>query len=273
MIKSPKRLAFLLGFDLSLLESVSNKVDKYYYEDKELKKNDDGSPRIKNGKKVYRVLYPSKGLLKRIQKRIQSVILRKKDFPDNIQGSIKGKSNVTNAILHKGNKHFFCTDLTNFFPSVDYNLVYKTFLAYGYSFDVSSLLTRLTTYNYCLPQGTPTSPYLANLVFSKYDEQLIKLCKNFNLTYSRYVDDIVVSSSQPFKTDIPNIVDVIFSSPFRLNHRKTFYKIGPTLVTGIITKNNELAVRKDQIDKYESGTLKEEQRRGLEEYFKQVYSG
>jgi RNA-directed DNA polymerase len=272
MIKSPKRLAFLLGFDLSLLKSVSNNIDRYYYEDKKLKTNEDGTPRIKDGRKVYRVLYPSFGVLKRIQGRIQVAILRKIDFPNNIQGSIKGKSNVTNAKLHKGDKYFLCTDLSNYYPSIGYKLIYQAFLDLGFSFDISSLLTKLTTYKYCLPQGTPTSPYLANLVFKPYDKKLIVGCEIHRLKYSRYVDDIVISGKKPFKSEIPLLLQVIFSSPFKLNHKKTFYKIGPTLVTGIITKNNKLAVREDQIEKFEGMTLNKEQKRGLEEYFKQVYN-
>ncbi|TYP94000.1 Reverse transcriptase (RNA-dependent DNA polymerase) [Fodinibius salinus] len=270
MVQSPKRLAFLLGIDLKKLRKVSKQIDKYYYEDKELKRDEDGNPRCKNGEKVFRTLHPSTGLLKHIQNRIQTVLLQKIDFPENIQGGIKGKSNITNAKEHKGKKYFLCTDLKKYYPSVDHDLVYEAFLRYDFSHDVSHLLTRLTTYKYSLPQGTPTSPYLANLVFSKYDEQIISKCEQIGLLYTRYVDDIAISSNYNFKKKVPNLLEVIRRSPFQINHEKTFYKIGPTLITGIITKNNELEVRDDQIKKYESESLTKEQKKGLREYFSQV---
>lgn len=270
MIKSPKRLAFLLGFDLPFLRDIASKVDQYYYEDKEPKTDDNGNPRTKNGEIVYRILYPSTGVLKKIQSRIQVVILREIEFPENVQGSIKGKSNITNAELHKGKKYFLCTDLSNYYPSVSHNLVYEALLDFGFSPDVSRLITRLTTYKYCLPQGTPTSPYLSNLVFAKYDKQLIQLCERKDLIYSRYVDDVVVSGQHDFKDEIPEVLNIIYNSPFKINHKKTFYKIGPTIVTGIVTKNNKLAPREDQIQKLESKALSEESKAGLLEYIKQI---
>ncbi|PAU95402.1 hypothetical protein CK503_04185 [Aliifodinibius salipaludis] len=270
MIKKPERLAFLLSYKLSKLKSIASKAHEYYYEDKEPKTDDDGNVRKENGDIVYRILHPSRGVLKHIQKRIQKVIFRELEFPDNIQGGIKGKSNITNAELHKGHKYFLCTDLSKYYPSVGHELVFNALVDNGFSHDVSHLLTRLTTYKYSLPQGTHTSPYLANLVFSKYDEQLTKLCEDKGLTYSRYVDDIVISGKHDFKNEITGILEVIHSSPFKINHQKTFYKIGPTVVTGIVTKNNELAPREDQIEKLTDATLNEASKKGLLEYIQQV---
>ena len=60
------------------------------------------------------------------------------------------------------------------------------------------LLTHLTTNNYALPQGTPTSTAIANIVFLPIDNKLIDYCIQKKLTYTRYVDDLVFSSHFDF---------------------------------------------------------------------------
>jgi RNA-directed DNA polymerase len=49
-----------------------------------------------------------------------------------------------------------------------------------------------------LPQGSPTSGALANLVAGRMDRSLAALAGHEELVYTRYSDDIVLSSSGPF---------------------------------------------------------------------------
>ena len=48
-----------------------------------------------------------------------------------------------------------------------------------------------------LPQGSATSGLLANLVMFEFDEALLKYCKSHSLRYTRYSDDLFISSDNP----------------------------------------------------------------------------
>ena len=76
MIHTLKHLAYTLKIDVTEFEKIIGKIDDYYYESKEPKLKD-GKPRLnKNGEIEYRIIHPSKGRLKEIQKRINTNILK-----------------------------------------------------------------------------------------------------------------------------------------------------------------------------------------------------
>lgn len=175
--------------------------------------------------------------LKVIQSAIKNKILAPIPLPDNIHGGVKGRNNVTNAKPHQGKKYKFTTDLQEFYPSIKHEQVYHVFLLIGYSNHIAHWLTKLTTWKYELPQGTPTSTHIANLVFLETDKKLISLSKQFGLTYTRYVDDLTFSSQQDFKSTLNNILELIQGGGFNISYRKTKYK-GNQTVTGIEIFNN-----------------------------------
>src|SRR5262249_16564199 len=90
------------------------------------------------------------------------------------------------------------------------------------STEVAKVLTRLCTNHHRLEQGFITSPILADRIFRPADERIIHLCDKRGLIYTRYVDDLTISS--PFnlkKSDIPKIVaSILLGSGFKLNTRK-----------------------------------------------------
>ncbi|MCL5028407.1 MAG: reverse transcriptase family protein [Bacteroidetes bacterium] len=178
-------------------------------------------------------------------------ILTRFEFQDYIQGGVKGKDNISNAKIHQGNKYFFTTDLRNFFPSVKYNDVYKMFISNGFSVDVSSLLTKLTTYKYSVPQGIPTSTYITNLVAILLDKELIDICKCNGIKYTRYVGDLTFSSKKDFRNLITDIINIIISNHMKISYRKTKYKIGPIEITGIEVRNNLIKPSREVKNKFE----------------------
>ena len=108
----------------------------------------------------------------------------------------------------------------------------------GFSADVASVLTKLTTYKYKLPQGTPTSTALANLAFSAVDKRLSDLCEENNLVYTRFVDDIAISGKTDFKELSNVIVKFIVEAGYKISRKKTGYKIGTVDITGVKLHNN-----------------------------------
>lgn len=254
-LQKPIRLEYFLGYKLNEIENIILNIDRYYYEKKEKKKN---------GK--YRILSPSINPLKQIQSAIKKNILSKMDYADFLQGGIKKKDNISNAVIHLGKKHHFCTDLKQFFPSITSKQVYRMFIDNGFSSDVSRILTRLTTYKFRLPQGTPTSPHVANLVFMPLGNKLMEICEEREITFTSFIDDLTFSSQRDFQDITPQIIDLIENYGFQISHQKTFYKLGTATITGVETKNNVLNIRKNQMKKINDSSLSELSREGLINY-------
>ncbi len=253
-IRSKNHLYYLLNTSKEELNTILKNLEDYYTPFEKIKKNKDGTIRLKNGEPETREFYPSIDRLKELQQKIKLKILRKFEFPPHIQGGVKGKDNITNASTHKGKKYFFTTDIKQFFPSICYKYVYNMFISFGFSADVSSVLTKLTTYKFQVPQGIPTSTYITNLVSLPVDKELLELCKSHDINYTRFIDDLSFSSKKDFSYVIPEILDIVQRNNLRINQRKTFYKVGPTLITGILVKNNSLKASKEIFSKLDKST-------------------
>lgn len=81
-----------------------------------------------------------------------------------------------------------------------------------------------------LPQGTPISPTLTNLFMIPIDHYIAKTAREMtpHLVYTRYADDIILSSDLAFnwREVQDTIVDIVankFHAPFSLNTAKTRY--------------------------------------------------
>lgn len=268
-VKSLKYLFFLLQTDKKELKEILNNLDYFYKPYPKTKKNKDGTIRIKNGVVQTRTICPSIGRLKEIQNRIKTQILKKFEFQDFVQGGVKGKDNISNANVHKGNKYYFTIDLKDFFPSINNADVYQTFVINGFSADVSSLITKLTTYKGNVPQGIPTSTYITNLVALPLDIGLINMCSKNEIKYTRFVDDLSFSSKKDFQNLLSAIISIINSRRLIINHRKTRYKIGPTEITGIEVRNNIIKASKNIIEKYEL-SINEKRKKSLKNYIERI---
>lgn len=251
-----KHLCSIIGCSPDEVIYITSHIDEYYREWFEMKsdKTTGDYKRYKDGTLKLRPIRPSLKRLKIIQKSIKDKILAPIPFPENIHGGLKGKSNISNAKPHQGNKYQFTTDLLGFYPSVKYDQVYHLFLKLGYSDHFAHWLTKLTTWKYELPQGTSTSPHLANLVFCDIDRQLIPFCLDNNLTYTRYVDDLTFSSPQDFKPFLNNILEIITSCGYKISYRKTSYK-GNQTITGIKVFNNCIDAPEAILEKAKSEQL------------------
>ncbi|MCF2521079.1 reverse transcriptase family protein [Dyadobacter sp. CY351] len=216
-------------------------MDKYYKEWTE-KKIDKTTGLIKtypDGTPKTRVITPSMGKLKELQKLIKKNILDSIIFPEYIQGGVKGRSNITNAKLHQGKKYKFTTDLKDFFPRISNKQVNKVFIDLGYSQHCAHFLTKLCTYKGHLPQGIPVSTHIANLAFLPTDKLIIHLLSVNKITYSRFVDDITISSQSDFQSTLQQVLNTIKSGGFSISYRKTSYA-GIEMITGIRVFNNNI---------------------------------
>ena len=164
-----------------------------------------------------RVINPPKDELKEIQKRINKYLVDNIEMPEYAFGGIKFRDNIRNARFHKGQKYVFQTDLKDFFPYITHKKVYEMFVRVGFSHDVSSILTKLTTYNGHLPQGAPTSTTIANLVFMPTGRALQAIARREGLRFTTFVDDVTMSSQTDFKHVLPEIIETITSYGFKIS--------------------------------------------------------
>lgn len=236
-----KKLYSITGFKGLVVENIIENIDIYYKEwiEKKIDKKTGDYKKYIDGTIKERIIRPSLGELKIIQQRIKNKVLAPIVLPMNVHGGVKNCSNITNAKPHQGNKYIFTTDLQEFYPNINSKRVYDTFIELGYSSHFSGKLTKLTTWKYELPQGTPTSTHIANLVFLNTDIKLIQLCNDNNLTYTRYVDDLTFSSQKDFSYLLNDILKIVVDDGFKLSYRKTQYK-GNQTVTGINVFNNKI---------------------------------
>lgn len=140
-------------------------------------------------------------------------------------GFVLNKSIVDNAKAHVGNHHVFNLDLKDFFHSFDRNrvkmgFIYEPFYLHGEREQLAFLLASLCTHPFevngeiknVLPQGSPTSPAITNILCKKLDRRLAGLANRFGAKYTRYADDITFSSphniynDEDFKRELERII-------------------------------------------------------------------
>lgn len=250
-----KKFCSIVCFKPDEVEKIANNLEKYYKEwiEKKLDKKTGLPKKYMDGTEKQRTIRPSQKELKLIQSRIKNKILVPIQLPKTVHGGVKDCSNITNAKPHQGKKYIFTTDLQEFYPNITSQRVYDTFCKLKFSPHFSHWLTNLTTWKYELPQGTPTSTHIANLVFLDTDLLLIDLCNKHNITYTRYVDDLTFSSQQDFQHLLSDILKIVTENNFKVSYRKTQYK-GKQTITGVNVFLNKIDAPDKIIEKSKAET-------------------
>jgi RNA-directed DNA polymerase len=176
--------------------------------------------------------------------------------PDGIHGFVinpnkkeKWCNIVENAKIHTNQKQVLNLDLKDFFPSIAAYRVKQLFVSeyFKFSDEVASALALLTTYEGKLPIGAPTSPVISNFICLELDANLIAFCKENQLNFSRYADDLTFSSNEEITQEIMNdLFDIINKNHFEVNPKKTRLKSNnrKQTVTGLIVNNKVNVDRK-----------------------------
>jgi len=208
----------------------------------------------KNGEKR-NIASPSMNIKYR-QQWILRNILDKIDMLDSVHGFVKGRSIVTNALEHVGKECILNIDIADFFPSISKNKVIRTFENIGYCKKVATLLADICCFKESLPQGAPTSPSLANIVFSEVDDEILKFIKNKGINYTRYADDLTFSSNEDLFYLVEVIYGILERYDYKPNKNKTNIVSGNKrkMVTGIIV-NDKIKVPKRFKNKLRTGNI------------------
>jgi Reverse transcriptase (RNA-dependent DNA polymerase) len=237
-ISSLKSLATHLSIPQRQLLEISKEPNKFY----ELSNN----PKLfKNDKR--RIAYFVKEPLWIVQLRITERILKNVEFPTYLQGGIKGRDYVNNAKFHSGSKIAVIEDITKFFPSIEFEHV-KRMWQHFFKFtpEIADLLACLTTYNGFVPQGAKTSTYIANIVFWDLEPQLVETLASKGISYSRFVDDVTISSKKWLSgSEIAGIRNEIYSM-FRKKGLKPNPKKSKIMSKGNVMRVNGLNINAGQ---------------------------
>jgi len=208
----------------------------------------------KNGSS--RALLVPKKFLKNIQRKIYKNLLINISLPKCAHGAIKERSIITNASCHTKKEWVINLDIEKFFNNAHYSRILEVFKGLGCTNEVSKILTGLTTYNYYLPQGAPTSPYLSNLILMNLDRSFVFLCKKNGLFYTRYFDDITISGNKRTNNEImkKQYWDIIKREGYRINPKKICisHKNEKQKVNNILVNKQKLRLDDDFIKDLEN---------------------
>lgn len=154
--------------------------------------------------------------LKNLQKRLSDLLIEcyeeilKKNIKSKTlsHGFRKDHSIITNAKKHKNKRYVFNLDLQDFFPSINFGRVRGFFnknLHFELNLKISTIISQISCYRNELPQGSPCSPIISNLIGHLLDVRMAKLAKKSKCTYSRYADDLTFSTNNKI---FPSIIAI-----------------------------------------------------------------
>lgn len=169
-----------------------------------------------------RTLTVSDEVLKKIQRRIADVLLSSMPVSRYAMAYRPGADILKNAAPHVGQPVVLKLDILHFFDSIRYSDVKeKAFPGEIYSEQNRVLLAMLCYYQNSLPQGAPSSPVITNILMREFDEQLGAWCRERDIAYTRYCDDMTFSGAFDPKEVIAFVRQELKTRGFLLNGQKT----------------------------------------------------
>jgi RNA-directed DNA polymerase len=200
-------LAHESGVSYKFLRSVISRSSGYAYLDFVI---------VGRSGKRRNISTPTRDLMT-VQRWIAENILASLPVGPNVHSYAKGSSILQCARAHCESRWLVKVDVRSFFASIDERRMVELFAGLGYRPLVAFELARLCTWpvqvgsgrptsprssgaDYSssalgsLPIGAPTSPMLSNVYMAPFDRAMSLYCAQRNLVFTRYADDVFVSS-------------------------------------------------------------------------------
>lgn len=147
----------------------------------------------KSSGKVRRIEAP-KPAIKLLQRRVDQ-LLKRIEAPDHLQSGIPGRSYLRNSARHM--EKFGATvtvDITNFYPSVSHQRVYRLFRnVFQCEADVAWDLAGLLCCNGHLATGSPASAIASFHACRDMFEKIAARADRLGATFTLYIDDIAIT--------------------------------------------------------------------------------
>ncbi len=173
--------------------------------------------------------------LKRVQTKILKRLLLPVQLPHFLFGAVSNRCVRKHAVEHLGSRLVVKMDVKSYYPNVTTHHVYAVWTkVLGYSPAISSLLTALTTYEWHLPQGAPTSPALANLFLASIYDPILEVCSATGIKATAWVDDLIFSGKEA-RSVMELVRQTLADNGFKLSAKKRVILKGcqPKIITGV----------------------------------------
>lgn len=196
---------------LPCLYTVSNQIETHYHPVVISKKS--------GGRR--KLLVPD-ALLRTIQRNLLHHVLEEFQISEFACAYKKGTSIVDNARPHVGAKLVLKLDIQDFFDQITWILVYQNaFPGTHFPPAIRKMLTEFCCVRGRLPQGAPTSPTVSNLVMRPFDVHMGEWCREREIRYTRYCDDLTFSGVFAPEEVIRKVRGFLQVYGFELNRKKT----------------------------------------------------
>lgn len=200
-----------------------------------------------------RVIYMPSSEIKMIQYFLVEKYFSKINHSKHATAYIKGKSIIHNTQPHLHNQYFLLVDIVDFFNNLSVeemkNPISEKFPSLDET-DISDMI-KITTHNSSFPQGAVSSPIISNIYMRDFDDEVSNIVENKleNGKYTRYSDDITISSSKPINHDILQYIDLELKKiKLSINNSKTYFTSNKQKleITGLKLVGNKISLSTDK---------------------------
>lgn len=223
-----------LKLDLGYIEKIIDNANRYY--------KVFTIPKKKGGKRTIMQASPE---LKSLQYWVRENILCKMSVSEASYAYGKGDSVKRHSLYHVNSNYILHADIRDFFPSIQSRLLEKELKKRPDIFDDLDIsvddsiasISKICFKKDSLCIGTVSSPIISNIVMYDFDREMIDRCERMNYRYSRYADDMYISSQNFIPAEeVKNLHMLLVKYGFKLNGDKTYFasKKDRRSVTGII---------------------------------------
>lgn len=213
----------------------------------------------KRKKSEYRIIAQPSSQLKFIQKAVIKEFFSDLPIHSCAMAYVKGKGIKDNALLHVNNNYLLKMDFKDFFPSIgpgDFLNHLKNYSSLNLSDKDKIFIKNIFFWAQIrgkplvMSIGAPSSPFISNTIMYTFDKIIEEYCKKNDITYTRYADDLVFSTSLPKVLFlIPDFIEKTIKSlsypRLKINFEKTVFssKKHNRHITGLtITNESKISI-------------------------------
>lgn len=217
-LRSLRELEFLLGVERGVLRGLAKNSRENYAPFQQAKKPKPHT-RITKPAKLRDIDNPCNEL-KQVQTKILNRLLLPVTLPHFLFGGVRKRGVREHAQEHLGATTIVKMDIKSYYPNVTSKHIYHVWKdVLLCSPRIAGLLTQLTTCDWHLPQGAPTSTALANLLLASIYGPVLDACAQRNIVVTTWVDDLVFSGDDA-RSVMELVRQTLADNGFKLSAKK-----------------------------------------------------